>query len=250
MGARALVAIPLLFGTWVVAPNLREYALIDPLAWAFVAGIWLCTLRRQWLAVAVLGAVGVVAKEVVLLAVVAAAAAAWSADRVWRPLLVALPGLLVVLLLTLLFPGSGTDAGGYLLKWIQDGLGSLGVPRILYLIFASYGALWLLVPSWLPRLAARTFSAPARCSCWLSQCCRLSARPSACWKRLSSRAVDGRARNVHLAGWPGVAVRHRQPAVRRARWRRRALADGRCLGRACVGVRDRGRRVHRRSRAT
>src|SRR6478752_7487125 len=32
---RALLAIPLLFGTWVVAPNLREFGLIDPLAWAF-----------------------------------------------------------------------------------------------------------------------------------------------------------------------------------------------------------------------
>ena len=43
------MAIPLLFGTWVVAPNLREYALVDPLAWAFVAGVWLCTVKRQWL---------------------------------------------------------------------------------------------------------------------------------------------------------------------------------------------------------
>src|SRR5262249_28976658 len=42
---RALLAIPLLFGTWVVAPNLREYGLVDPLAWVFVAGVWLCTIR-------------------------------------------------------------------------------------------------------------------------------------------------------------------------------------------------------------
>src|SRR6202011_2148014 len=45
---RALVAIPLLYGTWVVAPNLREYGLVDPLAWAFVAGVWLATIRRRW----------------------------------------------------------------------------------------------------------------------------------------------------------------------------------------------------------
>src|SRR5215208_7265360 len=41
--ARALLAVPLLFGTWVVAPNLREYGLVDPLAWAFAAGVWLAT---------------------------------------------------------------------------------------------------------------------------------------------------------------------------------------------------------------
>src|SRR5579872_1412950 len=34
---RAIVSIPLLFGTWVVAPNLREFGLVDPFAWAFVA---------------------------------------------------------------------------------------------------------------------------------------------------------------------------------------------------------------------
>src|SRR5215472_13068120 len=45
---RALLAIPLLFGTWVVAPNLREYGLVDPLAWAFVAGVWLATVERRW----------------------------------------------------------------------------------------------------------------------------------------------------------------------------------------------------------
>src|SRR5256885_14738091 len=38
LAARTLVAIPLLFGTFAVAPNVREYGLVDPLAWAFVAG--------------------------------------------------------------------------------------------------------------------------------------------------------------------------------------------------------------------
>src|ERR1051325_11433936 len=38
---RALVAIPLLLGTFVVTANLREYALVDPLAWAFSAAVWL-----------------------------------------------------------------------------------------------------------------------------------------------------------------------------------------------------------------
>src|SRR3981189_2944422 len=64
---RALVAIPVLFGTWVVAPNLREFGLVDPLAWAFVAAIWLATVRKAWLLAAVLGASGVVAKEIVAL---------------------------------------------------------------------------------------------------------------------------------------------------------------------------------------
>src|SRR5215470_850040 len=62
---RALAAIPLLFGTWVVAPNLREFGLIDPLAWAFVAGVWLATVRKQWWLAAGIAALGVVAKEVV-----------------------------------------------------------------------------------------------------------------------------------------------------------------------------------------
>src|SRR6266702_5047170 len=62
---RALAAIPLLFGTWVMAPNLREYGLVDPLAWVFVAGVWLATVRRVWWLAAVLAAIGVVAKEVV-----------------------------------------------------------------------------------------------------------------------------------------------------------------------------------------
>src|SRR5690348_4823096 len=47
--SRALLAIPLLFGTWVVAPNVREFGLVDPLAWVFVAGVWLATVRQQWL---------------------------------------------------------------------------------------------------------------------------------------------------------------------------------------------------------
>src|SRR3954452_3926188 len=81
---RALAAIPLLFGTWVVAPNLREFGLVDPLAWAFVAGVWLATVRRQWWAAAVVAAVGVVAKEVVVLAAIAAAAAAFEPRKPWR----------------------------------------------------------------------------------------------------------------------------------------------------------------------
>src|SRR5947209_7141238 len=107
--SRTLLAIALLFGTWVVAPNLREYALVDPLAWAFVAAVWLCTVRRQWLWCAVLAAIGVLAKEVVVLAAVAAAAAAWDLRKPWLAPLVAAPALAVALLLTVLFPGSGTD---------------------------------------------------------------------------------------------------------------------------------------------
>jgi len=142
----ALAAIPLLLATWVVAPNVREYGLVDPVAWAFVAGIWLATVRQQWLLAAVLGAVGVVAKEVVVLAALAAAAAAWSPRRPIPALGVAGPALGVVVLLTLLFPGSGSDAGAYVGKWIRDGLGSLGPARVVFLLFASYGSLWLLLP--------------------------------------------------------------------------------------------------------
>src|SRR5215208_5147949 len=65
---RALLAVPLVFGTWVVAPNIREYGLIDPLAWAFVAGVWLATVRQRWWIAAGVAAVGVLAKEVVVLA--------------------------------------------------------------------------------------------------------------------------------------------------------------------------------------
>jgi len=155
---RALAAIPLLFGTWVVAPNLREFSLVDPLAWVFVAGVWLATVRRKWWLAAALAAVGVVAKEIVVLAAVAAAAAAWDDDaraaaqtrwdfhRIWIPMGVAAPAVAVALLLTVLVPGSGTDAGAYLFKWVRDGLFSNGVPRAAFLLFASYGALWLLIP--------------------------------------------------------------------------------------------------------
>ena len=149
---RALAAIPLLFGTWVVAPNLREFGLIDPLAWVFVAGVWLATVRRQWWLAAMLAAIGVVAKEVVVLAAVAAAAAAWDSRRPWIAAWVAAPALLVALLLTVLVPGSGTDAGAYLFKWVRDGLFSNGVPRAVFLLFASYGALWLLIPRAWPEL--------------------------------------------------------------------------------------------------
>jgi hypothetical protein len=143
---RALAAIPLLFGTWVVAPNLREYGLVDPLAWVFVAGVWLATVRRVWWLAAVLAAIGVVAKEVVVLAALAAAAAAWDGRRPWIAASMAAPALLVAALLTVLIPGSGTDAGAYLFKWVRDGLFSNGVPRVMFLLFASYGALWLLIP--------------------------------------------------------------------------------------------------------
>src|SRR3954454_23032563 len=55
-----LAAIALLFGTWVVAPNLREFGLVDPLAWAFVAGVWWATLTRRWAIAGLLAAFGVV----------------------------------------------------------------------------------------------------------------------------------------------------------------------------------------------
>jgi len=149
---RALAAIPLLFGTWVVAPNLREYGLVDPLAWAFVAGVWLATVHRRWAIAAVVAAVGVVAKEVVVLAAVAAAAAAFDSKRPWLAPAVAAPAVVVVLGLTVLFPGSGSDALGYVTKWVRDGLFSNGPLRAVFLLFASYGALWLLLPRAWPSL--------------------------------------------------------------------------------------------------
>jgi hypothetical protein len=152
---RALVAIPLLFGTWLVAPNLREYGLVDPLAWAFVAAVWLATVRREWWVAAVLAAVGVVAKEVVALAALAAAVAAFDLRRPWLAVGVAAPALLTVVALTALFPGSGSDAVAYVLKWVRDGLFSNGIGRAVFLLFASYGALWLLLPRAWSQLPAR-----------------------------------------------------------------------------------------------
>jgi len=151
---RALAAIPLLCGTWVVAPNVREFGLVDPLAWVFVAGVWLATVRRQWSLAAILAAVGVVAKEIVVLAAVAAAAAAWQPRRPWVAAGVAAPALLVVVLLTMLVPGSGTDASAYVFKWVRDGLFSNGVSRVVFLVWASYGALWLLLPRGWPAFRA------------------------------------------------------------------------------------------------
>jgi hypothetical protein len=143
---RALLAIPLLLGTWVAAPNLREFALVDPLAWVFVAAIWLAILRQRWFVAAVLGAIGVLAKEVVLLTAFAAAVAAWTAGRrVGAAIILGLP-LLVLAALSVIFRGSGTDVVGYSTAWIRDGLGSLGPLRIVYLMFVSYAAVWLLVP--------------------------------------------------------------------------------------------------------
>jgi hypothetical protein len=150
---RAAIAIVFFLGSWAAAPNLREYALVDPLAWAFVAAIWLATAHRRWWIAAALGAVGALAKEVVVVAAVAAAAAAWSPRGGWiRAATVAAPSLLVVAALTVIVPGSGTDATAYLTKWISDGLGSLGPARVVYLMFASYAALWLLVPKGFPAL--------------------------------------------------------------------------------------------------
>jgi hypothetical protein len=142
----SLLAIPLFLGTWAAAPNIREYALVDPLAWVAVAAMWVATVGQRWWLVAVLGGAGVLVKEVVVLAAVAAAAASYHPSARLRPLAVAAPAVLVALLLTILFPGSGTDAFAYASKWVRDGLGSLGPLRAIYLVFASYGALWLLLP--------------------------------------------------------------------------------------------------------
>jgi hypothetical protein len=150
--SRALAAIPLLFGTWVVAPNLREFGLVDALAWAFVSGVWLATVRRLWWLAAMVAALGVVAKEVVVLAALVAAAAAFDRRRPWIAVSVAAPALLVAFGLTLLFPGSGSDAIAYIVKWVRDGLFSNGVGRAAFLLFAAYGALWLLLPRALPDL--------------------------------------------------------------------------------------------------
>jgi hypothetical protein len=157
--SRALVVIPLMFGTWVVAPNLREFALVDPLAWVFVAGVWLATVRRQWAQAAVIAGLGVLAKEVVALAALAAAAAAFERRRPSLAVGVAAPALVLVIALTVVFPGSGTDAGAYLFKWVRDGLFSNGVGRAAFLFFASYGALWLLLPAAWPELPAHLMRA-------------------------------------------------------------------------------------------
>jgi hypothetical protein len=37
-------------------------------------------------------------------------------------------------------------------KWVRDGLFSNGVPRAVFLLFASYGAMWLLIPRAWPAL--------------------------------------------------------------------------------------------------
>src|SRR5437868_6932238 len=89
--------------TWLAA---REFGLIDPLAWAFVAGVWLATVRKQWWLAAAIAALGVVAKEVVALAALAAAAAAFDSRRPWLAVAVAAPALVVVVALSLVFPGS------------------------------------------------------------------------------------------------------------------------------------------------
>jgi hypothetical protein len=151
---RAVVAVPLLFGTWVVAPNLREFGLVDPLAWAFVAGVWLATVQRRWWLAAVIAAVGVIAKEVVVLSAIAAAAAAFDRRRPWQAAGVAGPAIAVALGLTVLFPGSGTDALAYVGKWVHDGLLSNGIGRAVFLMFSSFGALWLLLPRGWPEFPA------------------------------------------------------------------------------------------------
>src|SRR5579864_3789604 len=150
--AKKLVAIPLLFGTWLVAPNLREFGLVDPLAWAFVAAVWLATVRKQWWLAALLAAIGVVAKEVVVLAALAAAAAAFNPRKPITALAVGAPAVIVVGALTVLFPGSGSDAFAYVFKWVRDGLFSNGVGRAVFLLFASYSALWILLPRGFTRL--------------------------------------------------------------------------------------------------
>ena len=64
--------------------------------------------------------------------------------------------IVVALLLTVLFPGSGTDAGAYLGDWVRKGLFSNGVGRAVFLLFASYGALWLLAAAGLVELCPST----------------------------------------------------------------------------------------------
>ncbi len=162
-GSQALVAIPLFYGTWAVAPNLREYALVDPLAWAWMAGIWLATVYQRWRWAALLGVLGALTRETTLIAAVAAGVAAWVSlsrpcpkpawgERTRLAIGVAGPALLTVILLAILIPGNGgADVDNYLRSWLSTGLGSLGPARALYLLFASMGALWLLIPCGLQR---------------------------------------------------------------------------------------------------
>jgi hypothetical protein len=162
-GVAALTSIVFFLGTWAVAPNLREYALVDPMAWAFVAAIWLAIVQRRWRLAAALGAVGVLAKEVVVATALVAAAASWSPGSGWKGVVragaVAAPAVFVLGALQVLLPGSGTDNATYLTKWWVDGLGSLGPARVGYLVLASYGALWLLVPKGFPRLTTHVRTA-------------------------------------------------------------------------------------------
>jgi hypothetical protein len=165
---RALAVVPLFYGTWAVAPNLREYTLVDPPAWAVVAAIWWATVRQRWWVAAVLGVVGALTRETTLVAALAAAAAAWVAAParagVVRAVGVAGPALATVVALGVVLPGGGGgDLFDYLGSWLATGLGSLGPIRALYLAFVSYAALWLLVPRGLralpphPRAAAAVF---------------------------------------------------------------------------------------------
>ncbi|MBI4492747.1 MAG: hypothetical protein HY690_08160 [Chloroflexi bacterium] len=160
---RALAAIGLLFGTWAVIPNVREYALVDALAWAVVAALWLAAVCQRWWAAALLGVVGALARETVALAALAVAAASWhshhQAQRLARALGVAAPAFGVVAALLVLVPGSGapdpsTQVSSYLVHWWTNGLGSLGPARVAFMTFASYAALWLLLPRGYPRLPA------------------------------------------------------------------------------------------------
>lgn len=156
--ARAVTAVALLFGTWTMAPSIREYALVDAMAWAFSAAVWLAAIRRCWLLVAILGAIGVLAKEMVAVAATGAALAAIDRRRlvpsVGLAALVALPSWLSVVGLLVFLPASTPDATlvSYIPRQIVNGLGSLGPWRVLYLMFISQAALWLLLPLGLRRL--------------------------------------------------------------------------------------------------
>ena len=157
-GGRALASIGLLCGTWAIAPNLREYALVDPLAWTFVAALWLAMLHRQWWLAVVLAAVGVTAKEMVAVPAVAVAAAAFDPHRpretLSKAVLIVLAAWATVLALVAYLPGSGTDVGEYVTDWWANGLGSLGPARVVYYMLISQGAFWILLPLGFKRLSS------------------------------------------------------------------------------------------------
>ena len=164
--ARALIAIPLLFGTWVVAPNLREFGLVDPLAWVFVAG------HLAGDAAQAVGAGGRAGRRGRGGQGGRGTGGAWpprrprsiGGGRGW-PRASPAPAIAVVLALTFVFPGSGTDAGAYVFDWVRKGLFSNGVARAVFLAVRVVRRAVAAVAQSLAGVCRRSSSGPRACSC-------------------------------------------------------------------------------------